>query len=290
MALMGLIKFLKRYFSVFKKAYKKNDVLFSLATDGVTTVAIVGLILMVAAPLTVWLNSLKETIESMGLENTTDPSVAASLLPVVKSILFKTAAVSLIGFIVIISLYYSSRLFLWKRLTKSKSPSEMMNLRIKRYAKYVVVSIIKFVVFILLPLFILAVQGKNVQASITESSKYLMFGGMMILYYSLYLHFETLYNYCYSRTTEVFSSLKESIILGSRYINHFIFPYFVMGIVFGLVLTVIGFLNQFLIGWYLPVTVIILLVLISTVFRLYTARLIAIMNHRYQVEEGKGIK
>ncbi len=273
---MKAITFLKKNLALLKRSLIPKDILFSLSVDVVSLAAIVGFMMLIFIPIQTSLERFDQNLGAGISADTLSPEMVAAMQSIFYEVLF-LFGIFIVGHIFI---YSASRLFLWRRLTRSRAPSERWYHRAGRYLRHFGISFFIFLILIFGPM--LAVSSRASELGAAGSQRIAQVGLLFAVLIFIYIHLNVIFNHLFARSSKVFSSLKNTFTIAFIHIGYFIFPYaiFILGAI------VLSFLvipiNWIFAGSAAAIIVYLFLVFLEAiVLRLYLNRLIAILCKKF---------
>jgi hypothetical protein len=272
---MKPLTFLKKNISLLKYSFDKKQFLHSLGIDVLLILLFVAFVFAFLFPLQ---NAIDEAAEILPTAVRGD-MVEQNALLTLEDIYNRILILGIAFFISTCVAYTATRLFIWRRISKSKAPSELMRKRFGRYVVHFFVILAGIILFMGIPFGFILVLARNVEVLAPQQVRSLSIL-MTILLLTLF-HLQLIFNRLFALSSKAWISVKQSVNIGFLRINYFIIPY-IIGILLFLVAVIPGRLLGFILPGRIHLVVYVLLLLAYvSVMRLYLNKLIAIIQKKF---------
>lgn len=275
--LVKLFNFLKKNIVLLKKSISTKSYFYSLAIDVVSLILFVGVLALFLMPAYSALTDI-ETI----LSGVTDASqITAQMTETIQNAYSIMVIFSILAIFASLFVLSATRLFFWRRLLKSRSPSERFSKKVFRYLRHHLGALIFFILFVVIPGIIVASNVSSVADLIMSRERLRAFTIFIVVIMLFYLHLHVLFNYIFAKTSKLFFSFKNSFSLGITQFNYFIVPYLIIGI-FSYAVSYLLFLSRYILSLrFVVIAHIVFFVLAIPVYRLFISKLISILYKKY---------
>lgn len=272
---MKPLVFLRKNLSLFKYSLTKSEFLHSYGLDILAVALLFGLSFGFLTPIQHSLDTLQELLPTVVEADNVAPSVIQTL----ESTYVRIAVLFVIYLILSVMVVSATRLFIWRRLAKSKAPSELLMRRFGRYVVHFLMTVLGIVVFIGIPLLLIIASTKNVQTLTPE--KIQSFAILLATTTLLFMHLYLVFNRVYARSSKAWVSVTKAFSIGLLRINYFILPY-VLGFLLLIIVSLIGLLFRSIFpSQVFTVLYVLVFTAYLSVMRLYLNKLIAVVHKKF---------
>ncbi len=273
---MAFLSFIKKNVVLFKKSITLKEYLFSLAVDFVSFLIFLSVLVGFYFSVMSMFTNLDSLMSSVSDPSQLSPNIAASI----RTVSFLIILVAVLFLAISLFVISSSRLFLWIKLNKSKSPSERITKKMVRYLKHYLVNLALFGVFVGIPVVALFANQQELIQSISTPERVRALTIMLSVVFFFYLHFGFIFNHLFSKTSRVFYSLRNVFEVGFMQIGYYAVPYIMVGLSFYAV-SYLLFLLRYISFVALVVGHIFFIIAIVPVYRLFIYKLTLVLCKKY---------
>lgn len=284
---MKLIHNLKKNIGLFQRAWNTKHFFLGFGLDVVTILLIVGFAFAFLLPLQAVsseLGSNDEQIQAEILNPEPDIALLSEYQSTTMSLLTKLVGYVVLFILTSLFVIVGSRLLMWRRITGTKAPSELLRRRIGRYISLYSFSLVVLIA-VLAGFFLLIKTGftsvAQLNAISANSTKMLSFKIFLEVLIPLVVIIGLNFFYVFAKTSKIFHSVKQSFSLLFQFFSFYIIPYLFVRLFFILRWPLYILFNRVVTWpWFNFALKLLVVLLIIAVGRLFLGKLIAVLYKR----------